>query len=110
MVERNPAELEYELTRERGTPRVFDVKLIPVPQGGETIDGYVDEAVGEMTKNDAGRMWVSKITLNPAITFSGSKRPTPAQLDELHHLAHDECYIANSIKTEVVVNGAVSFA
>ena len=77
---------------------------------GFVIDAYADEAVGEMTKNDAGQMWVSKITLNPAITFSGGKRPTPEQLDTLHHLAHEECYIANSIKSEVVVNGATSFA
>ena len=77
---------------------------------GFVIDDYADEAVGEMTKNERGRMWVSKIMLNPTITFSGDKRPTPAQLDELHHLAHDECYIANSVKSEVVVNGAMSFA
>ena len=57
-----------------------------------------------------GRMWVSKVTLAPAITFAGEKRPTPQQLDELHHLAHDECYIANSVKSEVVVKGAMSFA
>ncbi len=77
---------------------------------GFVIDGYIDEAVGEMTKNDAGRMWVSKITLKPAITFSGDKQPTSAQLDELHHLAHEECYIANSVKSEVVVQGSMAFA
>ena len=46
----------------------------------------------------------------PRITFAGEKRPTPEQLDELHHLAHEECYIANSVKSEVVVQGAMSFA
>jgi len=77
---------------------------------GFVVDSYADEAVGEMTRNERGRMWVSKVTLAPAITFSGEKRPTSEQLDELHHLAHDECYIANSVKSEVVVQGVMSFA
>ena len=77
---------------------------------GFVVDSYADEAVGEMTRNERGRMWVSRVTLAPAITFSGDKRPTSEQLDELHHLAHDECYIANSIKSEVVVKGAMSHA
>jgi len=77
---------------------------------GYVIDAYADEAVGVMSKNEHGRMWVSKVTLAPAITFSGEKRPTEAQFDTLHHLAHDECYIANSVKSEVVVQGTMSFA
>ena len=56
-----------------------------------------------MTKNERGKLFVSKVTLRPRIAFSGAKRPTPEQLDELHHLAHEECYIANSVLTEVVV-------
>ena len=77
---------------------------------GFVVDAYEDSAVGEMTKNAAGKMWVSKITLNPAIVFAGDKRPSAAQLDALHHLAHDECYIANSVKSEVVVQGSMAFA
>ena len=77
---------------------------------GYLIDAYADEAVGVMSKTERGRMWVSKVTLAPVITFSGEKRPTQAQFDELHHLAHDECYIANSVKSEVVVQGTMSFA
>ena len=77
---------------------------------GFVVDDYADDAVGEMTKNERGKLWVSKVTLSPRITFSGVKRPSPEQLDELHHLAHEECYIANSIKSEVVVQGAMSFA
>jgi len=77
---------------------------------GFVVDAYADDALGVMTKNEAGRMWMSKVTLAPAITFSGEKRPTPQQLDALHHLAHDECYIANSVKSEVVVQGSMSFA
>jgi organic hydroperoxide reductase OsmC/OhrA len=77
---------------------------------GFVVDAYADDAVGEMTKNERGKMWVSKVILAPAITFTGEKRPSPEQLDELHHLAHEECYIANSVKSEVVVQGAMSFA
>ncbi len=76
---------------------------------GFVIDRYEDQAVGEMTRNEKGRLWVSKVTLAPSIVFAGAKHPTPEQLDELHHLAHEECYIANSVKSEVVVQGAMSF-
>jgi organic hydroperoxide reductase OsmC/OhrA len=77
---------------------------------GFVVDEYADTGVGEMTKNEHGKFWVSKVTLAPAITFSGNKRPSAEQLAELHHLAHEECYIANSVKTEVVIAGAMSFA
>ena len=77
---------------------------------GFVVDEYADDALGEMSKNERGKMWVSKVILAPAITFSGEKRPSTEQLDELHHLAHEECYIANSVKSEVVVRGAMSFA
>ena len=77
---------------------------------GFVVDDYADDAAGEMTKNERGKLWVSKVTLSPRITFSGEKRPSSEQLDHLHHLAHEECYIANSVKCEVVVQGAMSFA
>lgn len=76
---------------------------------GFVVDDYADDAVGEMTKNEHGKLWVSRIILSPAIKFTGDKRPSPEQLHELHHLAHEECYIANSIKGEVVVEGTMSF-
>jgi organic hydroperoxide reductase OsmC/OhrA len=44
------------------------------------------------------------VTLNPKIVYSGDKLPTPADEKQLHHLAHAQCYIANSIKTEVAVH------
>jgi|SRR5438309_7996927 len=77
---------------------------------GFVVDEYTDEAVGEMSKNERGKLWVSKVILAPAIRFTGEKRPSPEQLDELHHLAHEECYIANSVKSEVAVQGTTSFA
>src|SRR3954453_7263383 len=77
---------------------------------GFVVDDYADDAVGEMTKNERGKLWVSRVILAPAITFAGERRPSREQLEELHHLAHEECYIANSVKSEVVVHGAMSFA
>ena len=71
---------------------------------GFQIDRYEDESVGVTTKNEKGVPWVSLVTLNPKIVYSGEKSPTPADEKHLHHLAHEQCYIANSIKTEVVVN------
>ena len=70
---------------------------------GFQIDSYEDEAVGTMTKNEKGVPWVSAIALNPKIAFSGDKMPRPEDLEQLHHLAHEQCYIANSVKTEVTV-------
>ncbi|MBM6592655.1 OsmC family protein [Microvirga pudoricolor] len=72
------------------------------------VDAYEDRAVGIMTKNEKGKLFVSKITLDPTIAFSGDKRPTPEQIAELHHLSHQECFIANSVLTEIVVAGIPS--
>jgi organic hydroperoxide reductase OsmC/OhrA len=71
---------------------------------GFQIDRYEDEAVGMMDKNEKGVPWVSLVTLKPKIVYSGEKFPSPAGEKQLHHLAHEQCFIANSIKTEVVVH------
>jgi organic hydroperoxide reductase OsmC/OhrA len=72
---------------------------------GFVIDSYEDNAIGEMTEGDDGKQWVSKITLDPKIEWSGDTKPTADEITEMHHGAHEGCYIANSIKSEVVVNG-----
>lgn len=72
-------------------------------QRGFQVDSYDDEAVGVMTKNEKGVPWVSSVTLHPQIVYSGDKLQTPADEDELHHMAHEQCFIANSIKTKVTV-------
>lgn len=72
---------------------------------GWVVDSYQDDAVGLMTKNERGMPWVSRITLRPKIVYSGQKLPTPADEEHLHHHAHEQCFIANSVKTEVVVAG-----
>ena len=72
---------------------------------GFQVDCYQDEAVGAMTKNERGIPWVSLVTLHPTIAYDGDKLPTPADERQLHHAAHEQCFIANSIKTEVRVAG-----
>jgi organic hydroperoxide reductase OsmC/OhrA len=74
---------------------------------GFQADSYLDEAVGVMTKNEKGVPWVSSVTLHPQIAYSGDKLPTHADEERLHHLAHEQCFIANSIKTEVTVKIAL---
>jgi organic hydroperoxide reductase OsmC/OhrA len=70
---------------------------------GFRIDVYEDAAVGEMTKNANGKLFISKVTLSPRIVFSGDKRPTAEDVAAIHHRSHEECYIANSVRAEVVV-------
>lgn len=69
---------------------------------GFEVTSYEDDAVGVMTKNEKGIPWVSVVTLRPKITYA-SKTPTAEELGQLHHAAHEQCFIANSVKTEVKV-------
>jgi organic hydroperoxide reductase OsmC/OhrA len=73
---------------------------------GWMIDSYTDNPVGIMEKNAAGKHYISRITLHPNIVFGGDKQPTAMQIEALHHWAHEECYIANSIRAEVVIEPA----
>jgi organic hydroperoxide reductase OsmC/OhrA len=68
---------------------------------GFCVDRYFDAAVGEMARNAEGKLAISVVTLRPQVDFSGDRRPTREQLDEMHHEAHAECFIANSVKSEV---------
>ena len=67
------------------------------------LDEYVDDAIGQMEKNAEGKMAITKVTLRPKLKWSGDKQPTAEELDKIHHAAHDNCFIANSVKTEVTV-------
>jgi organic hydroperoxide reductase OsmC/OhrA len=74
-------------------------------QKGFIVDDYRDEAVGIMDKNNEGQTAITRVILRPAVVFSGTP-PTGAQRDAIHHAAHEKCYIANSIKGDVVVEPA----
>ena len=77
--------------------------FLALAQGaGFDIASYADEAEGEMGRVGAGRMAVTRITLRPEIVFAG-REPEADELARLHHDAHERCFIANSLKTEVVV-------
>ena len=65
------------------------------------IDRYMDTAVGIMERNKQGKMLVSVVTLKPEVHFSGSVIPTREQIVQMHREAHEECFIANSVKTDV---------
>lgn len=65
------------------------------------VDRYVDCAVGVMGNNSDGKVAMLTVTLKPEVNFSGSRVPTREQIDAMHHEAHEECFIANSVKTDV---------
>lgn len=65
------------------------------------IESYVDHAVGIMEDDEQGYTSVTKVTLRPKIVFLGEKQPSRQQLEKLHHLSHQHCFIANSVKTEI---------
>lgn len=68
---------------------------------GFRVGRYTDHAVGIMEQNEAGRMAITRVVLRPKATFASEKLPTKAEIDSMHHEAHEECFIANSVKTEV---------
>jgi organic hydroperoxide reductase OsmC/OhrA len=72
---------------------------------GAVVDRYEDAAVGEQGKLPSGKFWISRVTLNPKVTWGAGKVPSASELETLHHKAHEDCYIANSVKSEVVISG-----
>ena len=73
---------------------------------GFTVDEYEDEAVGILAKNDAGKAAITTVTLKPQVRFAGTS-PTSEQFEELHHQAHEECFIATSVKTDIRCEPAI---
>ncbi len=72
-------------------------------KAGFNVESYEDNAVGEMATTPDGKQWISTITLDPQIAWTGDKVPTADELAAMHHEAHEICYIANSIKSEIVI-------
>ena len=73
---------------------------------GFIIDSYVDRAMGVMEKNAQGKAAITRITLRPQIVFGSDRQPSAEEQARLHHESHELCYIANSIKADVVVESA----
>lgn len=69
---------------------------------GLNVISYEDQADGILDKNDKGKMAVTKVILMPRVQFEGDA-PDAGTLDKLHHMAHRNCFIANSVTTEIEV-------
>lgn len=75
-------------------------------RAGHVVVSYEDEAEGEMTRNAEGRFWIERVTLRPRIAFADAGRPDASDLERLHDAAHEHCFIANSVLTEVRIEPA----
>jgi len=71
-------------------------------RGGFVVDAYEDEAEGVLEKRADGKMWMSKVTLRPRVTWGG-ETPGEAAIADLHHKAYEACFIANSVTTKVTI-------
>lgn len=76
-------------------------------EAGFVVERYLDRAEGVMEEIAPDRMAVTKVWLRPEIAYTG-RAPTPGEAEHLHHAAHEVCFIANSVKTEIVVEASVS--
>src|SRR5450830_372539 len=74
---------------------------------GHTVESYIDNAVGLLDKDADGRMAMTNITLRPQIVFGGEHWPDEEEIAAIHHEAHEKCYIANSLKTEITIEPAI---
>jgi organic hydroperoxide reductase OsmC/OhrA len=70
-------------------------------RAGLVVDSYEDEADGRMGRNAAGKLVVEVVTLRPRTRFAGERVPDAAELERLHHRAHEECFLANSVRCEI---------
>ena len=68
---------------------------------GYVVDNYTDHAIGHIGKNEHGKIAMTEVILRPDVTFSEDKQPTAEQLERIHQQSHEQCFIANSVITEV---------
>jgi organic hydroperoxide reductase OsmC/OhrA len=70
---------------------------------GFVVESYQDKPEGELSKNEQGKTMISQITLHPKVVFRGDKVPDSKALSDLHHKAHQSCFVANSLLTKVII-------
>ena len=70
---------------------------------GYVVDRYDDDAEALLAKAEDGKYAVTQIVLAPKVTIRGPLQPSPEEFDALHHQAHEECFIARSVKSEIVL-------
>lgn len=81
--------------------------LFLAARAGFEVLSYADDAYGTMAKNERGAYWVDEVALKPRIVYGGAKgSPSAEEAARLHHAAHEECFIANSVKTRITVTAA----
>jgi len=68
-----------------------------------TVETYEDDAIGYLEKGENGKLWIARVALQPRIQFAPQAAVDAKLLGEIHHLSHEECFIANSVKTDVSV-------
>lgn len=71
------------------------------------VESYTDQAVGVINKNEDGKLAITKVRLRPQVTFAGDNLPTEEQVEEMHEEAHHSCFLASSVKTQVIVEAVV---
>jgi len=74
-------------------------------RAGFVIDAYSDQAEGMMGKDERGRIAMTQVKLNPIVIWAGDRQPAPEEVRELHHKAHEACFIANSFRGDVAIGG-----
>ena len=72
-------------------------------RAGFVVESYADDAEGTLAEGPSGKQMMTRVVLRPKVVFSPTRLPTPQELEALHHEAHEECFIANSVKTEIVI-------
>jgi organic hydroperoxide reductase OsmC/OhrA len=76
-------------------------------RAGFLVEAYRDEAEGTLAEGPSGKQMMTRVVLRPAVTFVGERQPTAEERADLHHRAHEECFIANSVTSEVVISPAL---
>jgi organic hydroperoxide reductase OsmC/OhrA len=67
------------------------------------VDAYEDDAVGYLEQGASGKFWIARVTLKPRVRFATGMIVDAAALAQIHHQSHEECFIANSVKTQIIV-------
>jgi len=75
--------------------------LAVASMSGFTVDSYEDDAAGFLEKGANGKPWLARIEMRPRVVFSGPKQPSAEQIEKLHEKAHHECFLANSVNTQI---------
>jgi len=73
-----------------------------------TVDRYEDDAVGFLEKNAEGKLAMARVILRPRVVFAPGGAPPVAEVEKLHHKAHENCFIANSVRSEITIEPVVA--